>query len=187
MCVADLNVSTLECRHRWYHLLRPCSPTTNLDSCSDKLRLEGWENRLNSCPWCDEDITVNLQEFQLIGNDRTPSIGGLSRASSSSTIEQSIMSTRRESRSGSIVRTDSSTSITDAAAEKNRAQNTRIQWYITSQLETINQGETKDQSSSSRRSSLVGSLSPSSTLSETSSILGKSWKRGKKISRGVFR
>ncbi|KAF2235487.1 hypothetical protein EV356DRAFT_531931 [Viridothelium virens] len=194
MCVVELNVTTLECRHRWYHLLRNCSPSTNLQNCPDKLKLEGWESKVSFCPWCDQETPTEPQEFRLVGNDRTPSIGGLSRASSTTNIEPTLMSSRRESRSGSIARTDSSTSLTEAAGERNRAQNMRIQWYLTTRLEAIAQEEAKERPTTSRRSSIMG-LPLSSTPSNTStgsgsdggSVLGKGWKKGKKISRSFFR
>jgi hypothetical protein len=193
MCVVELNVTTQDCRHRWYRLVRVCSPTSNLDNCRNKLKLEGWETRTHFCPWCDEESTTDRTEYRLMGNDRAPSIGGLSRTSSSANIEPTLTASRRESRRGSVARSDSSTSLTESAAEKNRAQNMRIQWYLTSQLETIVQGETKDRPETNRRSSLVGaplaspSTSTSSTSSSTGSVFGKGWKKGKRISRSFFR
>ena len=194
MCIAELNVSTRECRHRWYRLLRSCSSSTNLENCSDKLRIEGWESKTATCPWCDQETSLGPQQYRLVGNDRTPSIGGLSRASSTTNIEPSLTSSRRESRSGSIARTDSSTSLTEAAGERNRAQNMRIQWYLTTRLDAIAQEETKEKPSTSRRSSTTGiplssppTSASSSTASESGGVLGKGWKKGKKISRSFFR
>ena len=194
MCVAELNVSTLECRHRWYRLLRSCSPTTNLENCPQKLKLEGWESKVGSCPWCDQDTPTDPQEYRLVGNDRVPSIGGLSRVSSSTNIEPTLVSSRRESRSGSIAHTDSSTSLIDAAGEKNRAQNMRIQWYLTSRLEAIAQEEARERPTATRRSSLMGlplssppTSASSSTTSDAGGVFGKGWRRGKKIRRSFFR
>ena len=194
MCLAELSVSTLDCRHRWYHLVRSCSSSTNLENCPDKLKIEGWESKTASCPWCDQDTSTDPQEYRLVGNDKTPSIGGLSRASSTTNIEPTLISSRHESRRGSLARTDSSTSLTEAAGERNRAQNMRIQWYLTTRLEAIAQEETKERPTTSRRSSATGlPLSPtptngsSSTTSENGGIFGKGWKKGKQISRGFFR
>lgn len=194
MCIVELNVSTLECRHRWYRLVRSCSSSTNLGNCSDKLKIEGWESKVASCPWCDQGTPPEPQDYRLVGNDRTPSIGGLSRASSTADMGPTLTSSRRESRSGSIARTDSSTSLTEAAGERNRAQNMRIQWYLTTRLEAIAQEEIKEKPSTSRRPSMMGiplssppTSASSSTASDTGGVLGKGWKKGKEISRSFFR
>lgn len=136
MCIAELNVSLLPCRHRWYHLLRPCSPSTNLSNCPSKLSLEGWEIKCDFCPYC---ATWNLDNasYRLVGNDRSPSVGGLSRTPS-----VALSSTRRESRRSSLARTDSSNSVTMmAASEKNRAINARINAYLSTHPERILQND----------------------------------------------
>lgn len=82
MCVVELNVSLLPCRHRWYNLLRPCSPTTNLSNCPNRLRIEGWETKCDFCPHC-AGWNLSNAEFRLVSNDRSSSAGGLSRSPSS--------------------------------------------------------------------------------------------------------
>ncbi|KAI9660953.1 MAG: hypothetical protein M1821_009280 [Bathelium mastoideum] len=194
MCLAELSVSTLDCRHRWYRLVRSCSSSTNLENCSDKLQIEGWESKVGSCPWCDQEALPEPQEYRLVGSDRSPSIGGLSRASSTTNMDPTVISSLLESRRGSLARTDSSTSLTEAAGERNRAQNMRIQWYLTSRLDAIAQEEPKNRPSNSRRSSAMTlplSATPtdgsSSIAYEAGGVLGKGWKKGKKIGRGLFR
>lgn len=53
MCVAGLNVSTQSCAHRWYELIRPCNPANNLQNCTERVQLQGWEKRNEHCPFCD--------------------------------------------------------------------------------------------------------------------------------------
>jgi hypothetical protein len=124
MCVAELNVSLQPCRHRWYHLSRPCKPSANLINCGNKLGLSGWEIKCDFCPYC-AGWNVSATEYRLVGNDRAPASGGLSRTPS-----LTLTTTRRETRRGSLSRSDSNTSITMMAQEKNRAMNARVDAYF---------------------------------------------------------
>ncbi|KAF2799570.1 hypothetical protein K505DRAFT_225177, partial [Melanomma pulvis-pyrius CBS 109.77] len=124
MCVAELNVSLLPCRHRWYHLVRTCTPSSNLANCGSKLGISGWEIKCDFCPYC-AGWNLSTSEYRLVGNDRAPAVGGLSRVPS-----LTLTTTRRESRRGSLSRSDSSTSITMMAQEKNRAMNARVDAYF---------------------------------------------------------
>ncbi|KAF1987071.1 hypothetical protein K402DRAFT_312816, partial [Aulographum hederae CBS 113979] len=142
MCVTELNVSTMDCRHRWYRLLRPCTSDTNLANCASKLVLEGWEVKASFCPFCAGWSEHDPMSYRLVGNDRMPSIGGLSRSSSMSTT--SLTSARRDSRRGSLASSESSNSIqwatnfnvvaevpiTQLASERNKARNQRIDAYL---------------------------------------------------------
>lgn len=193
MCVAELNVSTLPCRHRWYHLLRPCTSSTNLANCTSKLGLEGWEIKCDFCPYCS---SWNLEpaQYRLVGNDRAPSVGGLSRSPSFS-----LSSTRRDSRRESLARTDSSSSVQMmVAGEKNRALNARIDAYLSTLPERLLQAESK---SPKMEAVDENTGSPPSPASEESSsivdaqgtndgkkggMLGK-WKKSKKFSRTLFK
>lgn len=141
MCVAELNVSLLPCRHRWYHLSRSCTPSSNLANCGEKLGLAGWEIKCDFCPYC-AGWNVSNTEYRLLGNDKSPAVGGLSRAPS---LSLSLATTRRESRRGSLARTDSSTSITMMAAqEKNRAMNARVDTYFRFPPDTMVLTESQD-------------------------------------------
>ncbi|CAI6340602.1 unnamed protein product [Periconia digitata] len=125
MCIAELNVSLQPCRHRWYHLSRSCTPSTNLSNCPTKLGISGWEIKCDFCPYCS-GWNLSNSEYRLVGNDRAPSSGGLSRSPS-----LTLNTTRRELRRGSLTRTDSSSSITMIQAqEKNRALNARVSEYF---------------------------------------------------------
>ncbi|OCL12769.1 hypothetical protein AOQ84DRAFT_284504 [Glonium stellatum] len=191
MCVAELNVSLLPCRHRWYHLVRPCQPSAHLANCGQKLGLSGWEIKCDFCPYCS-GWNMSDAEYRLVGNDRTPSIGGLSRTPS-----LSLSSTRREnridSRRGSLARTDSSTSITMMAQEKNRALSARVDAYLSACPEKVVGMEKK---TAEDETESVGPPSPSDTGSEAQEaspvevkggIWGKGWKKGKRFSRGLFK
>lgn len=124
MCIAELNVSLLPCRHRWYHLVRNCTPSSNLANCQSKLAISGWEIKCEFCPYCSA-WNLSTSEYRLVGNDRAPALGGLSRMPS-----LTLTTTRRDSRRGSLSRSDSNTSITMMASEKNRAMNARVDAYF---------------------------------------------------------
>ncbi|KAL2355477.1 hypothetical protein BJ546DRAFT_690164 [Cryomyces antarcticus] len=200
MCVADLNVSTLPCQHRWYHLLRPCAPTKNLANCPSKLRLEGWEIRCAFCPWCSDWGALDTAAFRLFGNNRTPSsTGGLSRHTSNA---DSVAPQGREGspgqmdercRRGSLARTNSDDEL-EAAGERNRAMNLRIDAYLSSYPEKILQTDRRNSgddetmpSPASESSSGGGGGGGMDTVKRSGSIFGKGWKKGKRMSWGLFR
>ena len=132
MCVAELCVSRLPCQHRWYHLVRPCSPSNNLSSCSKKLGISGWEVKCDDCPYCNGDVSE--YEYRLIGDGAAPAVGslsGLARAHSTS-----LNAARRDIRLDNITRTDSVTSVGSksslitAESEKNQAMESRLDAYF---------------------------------------------------------
>jgi hypothetical protein len=132
MCVAELCVTVLPCQHRWYHLVRPCSPSSNLSTCGKKLGISGWEVKCEHCPYCHGHVSEF--EYKLIGDGPAPPVGslsGLARAHSTS-----LNAARRDLRLDNISRTDSATSVgsksslVTAASEKNRAMNSRLDAYF---------------------------------------------------------
>lgn len=173
----------MDCRHRWYHLVRSCSDSTNLGNCPSKLGLEGWEIKCDFCPFCAA-WNVDDGNYRLVGNDRSPSIGGLSRSGS-----MALSSQRRESRRGSLARTDSNCSMTMiAASEKNKALNARLDAYLSTRPERILSVD-----SSSRKSDIGDDDPPSPTDTGSSggddrfAMLSKGWKKSKRLSRSFFR
>ncbi|KAI9681956.1 MAG: hypothetical protein M1817_000010 [Caeruleum heppii] len=94
MCVAELLVTTRPCQHRWYHLLRPCHPSLGLYNCQSPLSLNGWENKVEFCPWCspNECDAVPLHTCRLISNVRDSS-----RRQSAVSGRNSFVGSRRES------------------------------------------------------------------------------------------
>lgn len=132
MCVAELCVTVLPCQHRWYHLVRPCSPSSNLSTCGKKLGISGWEVKCDFCPYCQGHVSEF--EYRLIGDGPAPTVGtlsGLARAYSTS-----LNAARRDIRLDDMTRTDSATSVGSksslviAASEKNRAMNSRLDQYF---------------------------------------------------------
>jgi hypothetical protein len=132
MCVAELCLTILPCQHRWYHLVRPCTPSSNLSTCGKKLGISGWEVKVEYCPYCQGHVSEF--EYRLIGDGPAPSVGsisGLARAHSTS-----LNAARRDIRLDEVTRTDSATSVgsksslVTAASEKNRAMNSRLDAYF---------------------------------------------------------
>ncbi|KAF9740122.1 hypothetical protein PMIN06_003746 [Paraphaeosphaeria minitans] len=197
MCVAELNVSLMPCRHRWYHLSRACSPSADLSNCDKKLGLAGWEIKCDFCPYCS-GWNLSQSEYRLVGNDRAPAIGGLSRTPS-----LSLNTARRESRRGSLSRTDSSNSIAMLAQEKNRALNARVDAYLRvapepalpspypAPLADLNKEDGVALSSSPSDTSSEGPESvrhsSTSTQGESVSILKRMRYRSKRLSMSLFK
>jgi hypothetical protein len=133
MCVTELCVTTQACQHRWYHLVRPCTPSTDLATCSKKMGISGWEVKVDHCPYCRGHATSS--EYRLIGNGPAPPVGslsGLARAHST-TLHAARRDERLQlitSRSDSVTSIGSKSSIVTAASEKNRAMNARLDSYF---------------------------------------------------------
>jgi len=173
--------------------MRPCTPSANLSNCGAKLALSGWEIKCDFCPFCSSWNLTN-SEYRLVGNDRSPSIGGLSRTPS-----LALSITRRESRRGSLARTDSSTSVTMMAAqEKNRALNARVDAYLRIPAERMTLMESK--TGEDEADGVGGPPSPSdsdtksegqesSVLSEIKGInfFSRRWKRSKRFRKMLFK
>jgi hypothetical protein len=148
MCYAELNVSLNECQHRWYHMLRPCTPGGNLNDCPGKIVLEGWEIRCDFCPFCS-GWPLESGEFLLFGgspHSRSSSISTpLSRTPSLST---TVHTARRDSKG--LARTGSGASISAAlgspvfsAGERNKAINSRVDAYFESHPDVMLEARTK--------------------------------------------
>ena len=132
MCVAELCVTVLPCQHRWYHLVRPCSPSSNLSTCAKKMGISGWEVKCEHCPYCQGHVSEF--EYRLIGDGPAPSVGSLSGLARAHSV--SLNTARRDIRLDEVTRTDSATSVgsksslVTAASEKNRAMNDRLDAYF---------------------------------------------------------
>ncbi|KAI9831850.1 MAG: hypothetical protein M1826_002882 [Phylliscum demangeonii] len=77
MCLGELYVSKLPCKHRWVQMVEACQPGVNLSNCKRKLQLRGWEKRVDVCPWCADDEqaldeVTRREQYSLIGSDRNP-------------------------------------------------------------------------------------------------------------------
>lgn len=139
MCIASLHASTQPCAHRWYQLVQPCNSHTNLQTCPNKLKLQGWENRADSCPWCDCDIaTPNNGSYKLFGNPTTgistPASVGSELVGTTSILDNSwatLSSMSTLSRHTSVSSTESE------SAQRHREMNERVQVYLTSRPHEI--------------------------------------------------
>jgi hypothetical protein len=197
MCVAELNVSLNDCRHRWYHLVRPCVPGASLQNCPSKLALEGWEIKCDFCPFC-ANWPVGGGDFMILGgqpHSRSSSFSSpLSRTPSLST---SVSAARRDSRRGSLARSDtgvSEGSPVHITSERNKAMNQRVDAYFVAPPETIAETLSRKSSSTSatpaeevedenvRRAS--GSTSSSGARGDhVAEKAGKVWQSAKRRSR----
>jgi len=201
MCVANLNVSTQPCSHRWYTLVKPCTSTTNLSNCSSKLALEGWETRLESCPWCDDSASDSS-----ILDDSTHRLfgGSVSRSRSGSLGTSGIgampIAAERHRRQSSA--TNSTTSLPrsnngrddDAEAEelgrgeKARMMNWRLDVYLTGNAERKPSMSQEVENIAPETSVPEQSgLARSGSIRRSGSLLGRKMKKGMRLSKTIFK
>lgn len=185
MCVAGLHVAMQPCSHRWYKLLRSCSPSSNLANCPQKLKLEGWENRNDHCPFCAADAS-RLAEI----DETTHKLcGSVSRQGSESSTLSSIG--RQRSRASSTSTTSTSRSSSRGSdngadldrAEQARVMNRRLETYLLTHPGKIfnSRGEDKEKISDD------DAASETASISRSSSVLGKGFKRSMRLSRSMFK
>lgn len=199
MCVAGLNVTTSECGHRWYELIRACNPANNLQNCPERLRLEGWERRVNRCPFCDGD-EHHHSTHRLFG-----STSSASSVASSPTISDN-RSTRRGSSASNTLnsahsplsRVDSNCSMEIARATRARDMNDRIHIYLSSEPHEILPSAEKNYptyATAIARAEEAATESPraygeKNFLFRRTSSLGRGWKRASRrfsISSSLFK
>jgi len=190
MCVVGLNVATQPCSHRWYALLRPCNPSTNLANCPEKLRLEGWETRNETCPWCtDSDEVVHESTHRLFG-----SVSPASSFASSPT--SPILGATRTHRSGSgstlgsLSRHGSVTSTESNRGQRCREMNERLHLYLTTSPHEVLPSARKNYPSYPSYPSTPQDDSPpgsdSASIMSARSKIGRGWKKSVRFSRGMF-
>lgn len=135
MCIAKLNVSTAECSHRWYELVRSCSQGSNLSNCTERIRLEGWENRREMCPFCSPDNDAHESTHRLFGSVSSASsvalspvdaiaLGRTSRRGSANTINTPLSPLSRQSSACSSMEIE--------RAQRSKDMNDRIHLYLSS-------------------------------------------------------
>ncbi|KAI9832910.1 MAG: hypothetical protein M1819_003940 [Sarea resinae] len=194
MCVAELNVSTQPCHHRWYHLIRRCSAERDLSNCPSKLSLEGWESKCDECPWCS-DVTLDHHEYRLLGpyhaHQHRPSVG--QARTPPMTPHESFVSRSNSSR-GSLSRTDSSASVTSM---RNRKQIAKIEAILPPDTLTnkmngtiITEGEPMAPMSTwsaSARSSDSLSRSANPRSGRMVNLADRSWVKSKRWSCGLIK
>lgn len=182
MCVANLNSGP--CSHRWYFLVRPCAPTTNLSNCEEKLRLEGWETRTQDCPWCGSNTDLDDATHKLLGganyrtrtnSDSVSSSPVRDRRSSSGTAS-SASASRSSSRSG--VEDEDEESDPGARA---RMMNRRLNHYMFRNPEREDWIK-KDEEIAAEpvpETAVIGR--------RRGSLIGRKWRKSVQLGRGMFK
>lgn len=72
MCTANINTTTQPCQHRWAHLVQPCAPHRDLQTCPSKLQFAGWEQKHAACPWCAPTSPAQSATHRLFGGAACP-------------------------------------------------------------------------------------------------------------------
>ncbi|KAI9843133.1 MAG: hypothetical protein M1837_006586 [Sclerophora amabilis] len=200
MCLAELKVSVQPCQHRWYQLLRNCTPTRHLSNCPGKLAIQGWEKKCDSCPWCSRnDLSDN--DCRLIGSDRAPTSTGngflppMYQTNPSGRV-------RRDSCKSNASSIEGEDSLIRVSSIRNREQNLRIEAILpaepgqstTSWSRDQDDGDDLPSPSSSRSSVSERSISRFEVATTKSSKvanvtargaerLGKGWARSRRLFR----
>jgi len=198
MCIANLNVTTQPCSHRWYKLVRPCTDSANLSNCSQKLRLEGWETKNNQCPWCSPpsspiaDVDDSTHRLFAAATPFSATPYNIRRASESSNGSASSSSPRGRNNVLTINSSQTSRSSSQDGdgesreidwAERNRLMNRRLETYM-----ITNPARVVDDRPDTVLSPVYESPSEaSSPISRNGSMVSKGWKRSMKMSRGIFK
>lgn len=203
MCVANLNVSTQPCNHRWYTLIRPCSSQTNLANCPEKLKLQGWETRRESCPWCgvDDSEAAVLDEstHRLFGGSGSRSRSG-SLGTTVSPLPSADWKHRRQSSATnsttSLSRSNSSRGFSQqddeedvhelGRGEKARMMNWRLDVYLMGNPDRKRQLQ-EDESFAPEAPAPESQLRRSSSIRRSGSVLGKKMKKGMRLGKTIFK
>lgn len=195
MCIANLNVTTQPCSHRWYKLVRPCSDSSNLTNCPQRLRLEGWETKNEECPWCSPPSSPVSD----IDDSTHKLFGGASPFAGRRTSESSTSSICGPQRGRSItISTNSSSNPTSRSssqdgdvesreidwAERNRMMNRRLEAYMVTNPTRAFSDRVDNDILSPVIESPCDAQSP---ISRSGSMVSKGWKRSMKMSRGIFK
>lgn len=188
MCVAGLNVSTQACRHRWYELLRACSDEHNLSNCPSKLRLEGWETRKESCPWCDssgdEDDLITDSTHRLFGS--TSSSAASSPVLSAMGQRPQLRRADTDSALSTLSRSGSFSNGTELG-QKNREKNDRFRQYLTMLPHEVLPSARKNYpgfvASSQNEAS---SSSDSGSIMSSRKLFGARWRKSVRFGRSMF-
>ncbi|KAF2724538.1 hypothetical protein K431DRAFT_146264 [Polychaeton citri CBS 116435] len=206
MCIAGLNVAQ-PCGHRWYILIQPCNPSIDLSNCQEKLRLQGWETRHESCPWCGdssidgETPALDDSTHRLFGSMSSSSSN--SSNASSSTPTSPILAGKTLPGTGRIVRQRSGSggslsnslsrvnSINSVVLENERAlrhreMNDRLNLYLSCDPHEVLPSGKKHYPDYQGSPTLerAGTFSDSSSVRRGSV---KGWKKAVQLSRGMYK
>ena len=192
MCVANINATTQPCDHRWAHLVQPCDPSLNLETCPKKIRFSGWEQKHETCPWCTTDAATPAQAatHKLFGTSSSP-------ISSLASPDLPDFPGPRKKRSGSdttigtLSRHSSVTSIESEWAEKgqrHRDMNERLAVYLTSLPHEVLPSAKKFYPTYSSSSSEESSpCETACTRARSGSNPSKGWKKGVRFSKNLWK
>lgn len=183
MCIANLNVAMQPCSHRWYTLVRPCEANTNLSNCSQKIKLEGWETRVQECPWCISGIELNDATHKLFGGSTSRPRAYSDGVSLSPNRDRRYSSGATNSSSGSRSSTPSGElefEELDPGA-KARMMNYRINYYM------FRNPEREDWIKKDEEIAAMPDEPEPVNIGRRGSVLGKTWRRSMKLGRGMFK
>lgn len=189
MCVAGLNVSKQPCAHRWYNLKRRCDPSNNLANCPEKLKLEGWESRIDECPWCDGDA-VHESTHRLFGN---PSSTTSSTSSPISPLDVGFSRPRRSDSGGTLSslstlsRHNSTASTESDDGQRHKDMNERLHLYVNLDPHELLPSAARNYPTYPQAQSSDNTSSDEPTpLRRTDSVLKKRWRKSVRLSRTMF-
>jgi len=193
MCVANLHVAQ-GCGHRWYELRRACTLDSNLLNCPARLRLEGWETKNEACPFCSSSdpsspvSAIDESTHRLFAGPTTPV--GRKRSTSTTGPSTSPQRGRNDSISTNSLTLSTSRSSSHESdeeardmdrAERNRLMNRRLEAYI-----SINPASSK-QDRLTPTITEAATVCDADSVSRSSSVVGKSWKKSMRLPRNIFR
>ena len=173
----------------------PLRSRLNLANCPEKLRLEGWETRAPTCPWCDDGSAerIHASTHRLCGSFSSAASSTGSSSSSSPTSPE--LGATRAHRSGSGASTLSSLPRygTSASAESERGQrsrdmNDRLHLYLTTSHQDVLPSARKNAPSYTCAPAPLDDSPTSDGASVRSAGVrfGNPWKKSVKFSRGFF-
>lgn len=185
MCVANIHVTLQPCSHRWYQLVKPCTESTDLASCSRKLSLQGWETRNQDCPWCSPSSTTFAdvdESTHKLFSGMSPTIRRKSESSSgSSTSPSRGRTTKSNNSSTTSSRASSQDDDVLNRAERNRMMNRRLETYI-----KMNPAKAFSNRTENDLPSVTAHPAQRPSLSRNDSVVSKGWKKSFKISKNLF-
>jgi hypothetical protein len=200
MCIACLNVSTSPCNHRWYELVQPCQPGFHLANCQQKLRLQGWESRVDGCPFCEGTHSVAREStHRQLGGAIGPFTPRFERSQS----DISFLAQTHRRDSNNTVNTLSRYSSSSSEPEnerglRHRERNDRLRLYLTSDPHELLPSARKNyptygQSSRDESTTTLDEFSTSSaskrrhsSMSNARGLISRGWKSSAKLGRGAL-
>ena len=187
MCVAGLNVASQPCACRWYGLIRSCSPGMTLANCSERLRLEGWEMRIDTCPWCNDCTEdVHPSTHRLLSSTSFTN----ATVSPASSPERSAVRMHRSgsgSTLSSLSRNSSSASVQSERGQRHREMTDRFNMYLTMSPHEILPSARKNYPTNGTFRVDEAAKPNTGSIVRANSGMGKSWRKRMKLSTAMFK